>query len=300
VLRTFRSLVDPAGLCRLVADAYGLQVTGCVLLRSLVNDVYRVDTAEGPHALKLYRAGHRTVDEVAWEVALAGALGGAVTPGVPLSDGRGAGVAETAEGVRPYALWQWAPGGPPQAPFDDDLYRRYGRAAAGFHAACDRVDLPPRRFDVMDALGWPLDQVLERVGDGDRALITALVAEATARLGGMTLDAGICHGDVSLDNLHVDGDRIVFYDLDRAGNGWRATDLTGVASTPHWPAFLEGYRAVRDFGDEAAIPWLGIVDRIGNLHFHLVDKPAMRGTESLGEGWVDRNLTALREAARAV
>ena len=95
----------------------------------------------------------------------------------------------------------------------------------------------------MDALGRPLDQVLERVGAGDRALITALVAEATARLDGMTLDAGICHGDVSLDNLHVDG------------------------------------------------------DRIGNLHFHLVDKPAMRGTESLGEGWVDHHLTALREAA---
>jgi Ser/Thr protein kinase RdoA (MazF antagonist) len=297
VIRTLRSIVEPADLCDLLGEAYGLEVSGCVLLRSLVNDVYRVGTASGPRILKLYKAGHRTVDEVAWEVSLANALGGAVARGIPLADGHGAGELETAEGIRPYSLWEWAPGSKPEPPFDDELYRRYGMATAAFHTACDTITLPPRRFDVMDALGWPLDQVLERVDADDRAAIVDLVAAATSRLSGMVLDAGICHGDVSLDNLHVDGDRIVFYDLDRAGNGWRATDLTGVASTPHWPAFLKGYRSVRDFRDEDAIPWLGIVDRIGNLHFHLVDKPKLRGIESIDDGWVDHNLGALRDAA---
>jgi hypothetical protein len=47
----------------------------------------------------------------------------------------------------------------------------------------------------------------------------------------------------------------------------------------------------------AAIPWLGVVDRIGNLHFHLVDKPRIRGTESMGEGWLQHNLDALRAQA---
>ena len=104
---------------------------------------------------------------------------------------------------------------------------------------------------------------------------------------------------MSLDNLHADGDRLVFYDLDRAGTGPRAADLAGVAATDRFDAFLDGYRSVRAFGgaDLAAVPWLGAVDLVGNLHFHLVDKPALRGTESWQEGWLDRTLDALRAAA---
>lgn len=151
----------------------------------------------------------------------------------------------------------------------------------------------------MDALGWPLDEVFERVGPADRATFSRVVAAARTRLSDLDLDHGICHGDVSLDNLHSDGDRVVFYDLDRAGNGWRAADLTGVASTESFPAFLAGYRSVRPFSDDdlAAIGWLSVVDLVGNLHFHLVDKPKLRGIESIGEGWADRELQALRAAA---
>ena len=43
---------------------------------------------------------------------------------------------------------------------------------------------------------------------------------------------------------------------------------------------------------------MDVLLRIDYLHFHLSAKPAIRGTESLTEGWVDQNLTALR-AARA-
>jgi hypothetical protein len=78
-----------------------------------------------------------------------------------------------------------------------------------------------------------------------------------------------------------------------------AADLAPVAGTPHWPAFLAGYRTVRAFGpaDEAAVPWASILLRIDYLHFHLYAKPAIRGTASLTEGWVDQNLTDLRAAA---
>ena len=299
MIATYRSLVDPDALATAVDKAYGIRVRSCELLRSLVNDVYRVETVDGPLAFKLYRAGHRTLDEVGWEVRVAEAAGEVMAQGVWLADGSPAGQIPTAEGVRPYALWQWAAGRKPEPPFSDNLFRRYGAGTAAFHAACDRADLPPRRFDVMDALGWPLDEVLERVGRQDRATFTRVVAAARARLSDLELDQGICHGDVSLDNLHTDGDRVVFYDLDRAGNGCRAADLTGVASTEGFAAFLEGYRSVRSFSadDLAAIPWLSVVDLVGNLHFHLVDKPKLRGSESIGEGWADRDLQALRAAA---
>jgi Ser/Thr protein kinase RdoA (MazF antagonist) len=164
------------------------------------------------------------------------------------------------------------------------------------------VDLPARRFDVLDALGRPLAEVLDRVDGADRTRIADLVTAAQERLSGMVLDSGICHGDVSLDNLHLDGDRTVFYDLDRAGTGPRAADLTGVSATGHFPAFLDGYRSVRALGeaDLAAVPWLRAVDLIGHLHFHLIDKAALRGTESWSEGWLDRTREALRSAATAL
>ena len=293
MIRTLRSIVDPAALADVVAASCGVRVGECVLLRSLVNDVYRVDTAGGPVVLKLYRAGHRTLDEVAWEVELSRALDGAVARGTY------AGSLAAAEGERPYSIWEWAPGARPSPPYDDALFRRYGAATARFHAACDLAGLPPRRFDVLDALGRPFDEVLERVGGADRAMFAELIAAAGEWLSGRELDSGICHGDVSLDNLHVDGDRMVFYDLDRAGNGPRAADLAGVAATDHFDAFLDGYRSVRAFGaaDVAAIPWLGAVDLVGNLHFHLIDKPRMRGAESMAEGWLARTLDALRSAA---
>ena len=62
-----RSVVDPGPLGALAAEAYGLEVTGCVLLRSLVNDVYRLDTPAGPRVLKLYRSGYASAG---WEVSL--------------------------------------------------------------------------------------------------------------------------------------------------------------------------------------------------------------------------------------
>jgi Ser/Thr protein kinase RdoA (MazF antagonist) len=73
--------------------------------------------------------------------------------------------------------------------------------------------------------------------------------------------------------------------------------LTGVSLTPNFEAFVTGYRTVRalDDADLAAVPWLAVAGLIENLAFHLIDKPAYRGTESLAEGWVDEGLTELRE-----
>jgi Ser/Thr protein kinase RdoA (MazF antagonist) len=75
-----------------------------------------------------------------------------------------------------------------------------------------------------------------------------------------------------------------------------------VSATPYWDAFLAGYTAVRAFGarDLAALPWFRVVQDLLNLHFHLVTKPALRGTESIAEGWADEILAALRTAADTV
>jgi Ser/Thr protein kinase RdoA (MazF antagonist) len=289
---TLRSIVDPVPLAALAAREYGLEVTGCVLLRSFANDVYRLDTPSGPRVLKLYRAGY---ESAGWEVALAAHVGEGVAQGVPLADGRPAGSLPAPEGPRAFTLWEWVPGSKPPNPRTDELYHRFGIATATFHEAS--TGFPgPAAFDVSTLV----DDVLARVPDAaDRSLIARLATEAARRAAGAELERGICHGDVTLDNVHQDGDRIIFFDLDRAADGLRAADLTPVAATPQWPAFLAGYRTVRPFldADVAVLPWLDVLLRVDYLHFHLYAKPAIRGTESLTEGWIDQNLTALRTAA---
>ena len=92
--------------------------------------------------------------------------------------------------------------------------------------------------------------------------------------------------------------------------GWCSTTWTGPApgrARRTWPGSRQPTGSARSsadtarcgFGDAdlAAVPWLGAVDLVGNLHFHLVDKPRLRGTESWQEGWLDRTLAALRSSA---
>lgn len=289
---TLRSIVDASWLAGMVAREYGVPVSGCELLRSLVNDVYRVDTPAGPRVLKVYRTGY---DTAAWEVGLAAHVGAGVAQGIPLPGGELSGTIEAAEGPRAFTLWEWVAGAKPPKPRTGELYHRFGIATAAFHRAASGFPAP----SAVDPATL-LDDVLARLPDAeDRRLTAALTAEAAVRIADAGLERGVCHGDVTLDNVHVDGDRLVFYDLDRAGENWLATDLSPVAATPQWPAFLAGYRTVRPFPATAveALPWLDVLLRLDYLHFHLYAKPAMRGTESLSEGWVDENLGQLRAEA---
>ena len=75
--------------------------------------------------------------------------------------------------------------------------------------------------------------------------------------------------------------------------GWEL-DLAG-----HRDAFAGGYtetRALTD-GELAALPWFAVVAGICNLGFHLIDKRAFSGIESVSEGWAEDELAGLRAAA---
>ena len=123
--------------------------------------------------------------------------------------------------------------------------------------------------------------------------------EQIDRLAARGLHRGIRHGDVSLDNIRIDGagdgGRIIFHDFDLAGPGWQVEDLAGALSTPYADAFLAGYTAARPLPavDREALDWLSVLGLIDNLHFHLVTKPALFGTWTLADGWVDRAVEQL-------
>ena len=300
-----RSVPSVAAVSHLVEDEYGVPVTQAVLVRSFNNDVYRVQAGGRSYALKVYGVGRWAADEVRWEQQLVRHLansGMPVAADVALSDGDTVGVLDAPEGRRPFAMAEWVPGAKPQAPYTDGLYRDVGGTLARLHAAVDSFcSSHPRRTvrtgaevrevsDVLDP-GSFLQRLVQRTGAEAQGQLT--------RLSEQGLRWGIRHGDPTLDNLHVSDSELYFYDFDLAGPGWQVGDLTGALSTEFADAFLAGYTAVRRLPpvELEALPWLRIMEIIENLHFHLIRKPAMQGTASLAEGWVERGFESLAAAA---
>lgn len=294
-----------AAVRALVEKEYGFSVTRAELVRSFVNDVYRVHTRGRLYALKVYGVGRYTADEVRWEQQLTRHLANSGLPvpaDVARRGGDAVGVLEAPEGSRPYALVEWVPGTKPQPPYTDALYREVGGTLARLHEAADQFHSSYPRHSVRG--GEEVDE-LSDVLDTDSSrqrLVQRTGAEAQrqlSRLSAQGLHWGIRHGDPTLDNLHLDGSGVHFYDFDLAGPGWQVADLTGALSTDFADTFLAGYTAVRQLApvELEALPWLRIMEILEHLYFHLIGKPALQGTSTLSEGWVDQGFESLAAAA---
>jgi Ser/Thr protein kinase RdoA (MazF antagonist) len=306
---TLHSIPTAEGIADLVRRRYDMDVAACVLVRSFVNEVYEVRTPRRRRfVLKLYRHDGWTVDEVSWEAELVDHLVAnsiPVAPVVSMTSDQAVGQLAAPEGVRPFLLSEYVEGRKPEKPFDDDLYRSYGRLIARIHEAGDtfRTDQYRRPFGLVARLDEPLARVLAALTHQpeNQRLVEDLGVAARQRLTELAdqMDWGVSHGDVTMDNVHRTDTGLVIHDFDLAHVGWRVADLTNCLATPFADAFLTGYTEIRAVGtaDTEALPWLRVVESIRNLAFHLTDKAAWRGTESLGEGWVENGLVDLRVSA---
>ncbi len=213
-------------------------VLECRLLRTLANDVDAVTATAGQYVLKVYGHGRRSYGEVAWEVELLVYLarqGLSVPTALPRVDGQAIGTAQAPAGPRQMVLFPHAEGRKPEAP-SVALYRPFGRTLAEIHRASDdfATEWPRQALDLPYLLDRALDIILPHLSErpADAAYVGALAdrtRQRIAALAGSGLDWGVCHGDVSLDNIHVTpGGQLVVYDFDSAGPGWRASDPWGV------------------------------------------------------------------------
>ncbi|MFC7404864.1 phosphotransferase enzyme family protein [Georgenia alba] len=307
MIGTIRSVPDPAAIVQEVRHRYGLDLERGTLLRSLANDVYLVHGPDGRYAAKVYRTGTDR-ERLRWEDELARH---AVRHGVPVptarptTGGEPVLTLEAPEGPRHVVVLEWVEGTKPAPPFGEDLYRELGDLLARFHAAADTFAPSASRpvEDVDTLVGAAVARVADVLNGPDRALVEDLGARATAALRRRRpSDLGVCHGDVTLDNVLVTDAGLSLHDFDLAGVRWRVSDLTGVAGTEHLGAFLTGYREVRPLPEDdlTSLGWLRAAASLQNLGFHLVDKPAVQGSDSIGEGWADRELETLRELSRVL
>ncbi|HYD09644.1 MAG TPA: phosphotransferase [Acidimicrobiales bacterium] len=275
-------------LAREVAAAYPQlgAVESARLVYSSVHDMVEVRAGGDRFALKLYRPGVRTVDDVAWEVALHRHL---LANGGPLAElVSGVETIEVDGAPRLAVLSTWAPGAKP--PPTEATYRLVGRAAAAIHAAADTFgaadDRPARdlQTELHDQLGL-LRPSLEQVGRWDA--VADLARRLEDHLSTQPLDVGVCHNDLTLDNVHIEEDRITVFDLDSAALSWRAAEPQGVfhagqlRGDDRWAAWQAGYREVRPLAavDAAAVPWFVLLFQLENTAWKLGLTPTSIGPQ---------------------
>ena len=274
----------------------------------LVNDVFAVTAEEGRFALKLYHQA-RTPAAVGWELDLVDHLYGGGAPVVRPVPGRTGRLQRlrVAGRERIGALFTWAAGSKPGP--GPEVYRRLGAAAGLIHAAADGFAPSPHRetYDLALLIDEQLDRMRPMLqGAGCWSATVALGERLRGRLADPALDHGICHMDLTLDNVHLAPDgALTVFDFDSAGPCWRAAEPWGVLrySAPGFRSWLDGYRTMRPFGahDEAAVAVFGIVGDLRGAAWKLGVAASSRGTPLLTpaalpavvEGWLDWEATYL-------
>ena len=248
------------------------------------NAVFRVAAADGRDAvLRVHRHGYHSDaalrSELAWLEALH-ADGIAVPAVIPSAAGasfeivQGAGVPEP----RQVDMLTWMPGIPigtleeglnPAIADVHAVFAGVGRLCARLHNQTETWT-PPAGFtrhawDREGLVGpeplWGRFWEAAVLGTEERRLIQrarASVSEALTAHGRSPRRYGLIHADFNLDNMLLDGERVIPLDFDDCGFGWHLFDLATVWTIYHGSdlaeairaGVVEGYRRERDLPDE--------------------------------------------------
>ena len=248
------------------------------------NAVFRVAAADGRDAvLRVHRHGYHSDaalrSELAWLEALHadGIAVPAVIPsaaGAPFEIVQGAGVPEP----RQVDMLTWMPGIPigtleeglnPAIADVHAVFAGVGRLCARLHNQTETWT-PPAGFtrhawDREGLVGpeplWGRFWEAAVLGTEEHRLIErarASVREALTAYGRSPRRYGLIHADFNLDNMLLDGERVIPLDFDDCGFGWHLFDLVTVWTIYHGSdlaeairaGVVEGYRRERDLPDE--------------------------------------------------
>ena len=303
--------LDTNQIANQLTEHFGLENPICKNLNTLANDAVEVTSSTGHFALKLYNPVSRTTTDVQWEVDLTLHL---IENGAPVACpvvGRNGGYLQTFRldnQNRVAVLFEWAAGEKPKA--ERSTYVLLGKAAALIHAAADTFtsELPREKYSAAILIDDQLSRMkTPLVESGQWQRVWDLAERMREVIANPQLDYGIIHNDLSLDNVHRDGDKLTVFDLDSAGESWRAVEPCGVLrfSEDYFKAWLEGYRSIREFHlvDERAVAAFGIISDFRIIVWKLGLAKSSRGkplmqTEELPhvvDGWLEWERAKIRE-----
>jgi len=304
-----RSLLASNAALAAVQSGYAVgSLNECALIRTFVSDVYLLAGPDERYVFKIYRPEWRDVPALLWEVDLLTHLsrrGAPVAPAIARRDGRAITAFAAPEGTRHGILFTCAAGEQPLPPFNADLYHRFGRAAALIHQRSEGFvsSYPRHPLDLSLLIDQPLQAIRPFLSHrpADWAYVVNLREKLRAgvlALADEGLDWGICHHDMTLDNVHVTPDgRVIFYDFDSGGPGWRSLEFQGIYDSAlynqndHWAAFLHGYSEVRQLSraDLAAIPYFVLAYATWGTHMDIV-RSRWHGMSSVNDEYFEQRI----------
>jgi len=227
-----------------------------------VNDVYSVASREGRFALRVSHVNWRSPAALLAELRalqhLNACCNGVAKP-VHRADGGCITDIWAPEGLRHAVLFHWV-GGRAPCYTDASQAAQFGRHLAMLHTAADTLapNAARPRIDAQCLLYSPVELIRPRMRQIPvaAARLEALAERLRARLDGAQQelrDWGFCHGDMHAGNTRIDADRMVSFDFDACGAGWRIYDLAsykwharlhGVEQVA-WAPFVDGYLEMR-------------------------------------------------------
>ena len=267
-------MTDIAALAAEAASHWPDITSAPVLVMHRENTVFRVETAQGPHALRLHRPGYHSdaalQSELDWMAMLSAE--GMQVPKPAAS--RSGSYLVTLDGTAPRkaSLLSWLPGAPMgetrkplafQGAARAALFRNIGGQMARMHALADNWTLPQGferpQWDAEGLIGdapfwgpfWAVD-----ASDEDKALLLHIRSRAKTALAdylAIGADFGLIHADLVRENVLIDADSLRFIDFDDSGFGFRMFDIaTTLLKNLDEPdasaleaALLQGYTQVR-------------------------------------------------------
>lgn len=265
------SVLHPDWIAAQVRARY--PVTGevsCFLLYRGMNDVYLVQDANAKYALRVWRKTYREPDDVAYELGFLDFLrqrGFPASVAVLQHDGALYFKAQTPEGVRAVAMYDWAPGVKFGERLSVETAHRIGAAFAQMHlagyewAGSDHTFTTKTAKDYNICMPALVDFVYDRPDDlHDYPIIAANLDKRLDELAASgNVPLGVCHRDFHPSNVHVAEDgTITLLDFDAAGEDFLMQDVKNFVwgnlfygfDPAYGTAFEDGYQSVRPFTPE--------------------------------------------------
>jgi Ser/Thr protein kinase RdoA (MazF antagonist) len=291
-LRRLRELAERA------LAAYPIEPVRLRLVGGFTNAVYRVDSSEGPYALRVdLHQDHSDDDvdnEIAWLQAISADTDLKVARPVPTRDGDVYVYADAVgvPGQRRCVLFEWIPGQPLANRLSEAGYYALGQMSAGLHIHGSEFRPPHTPLTWDRVFYWPeeVDPVVifqpnmqGYFGSGRRRVIDRAIAAVEEAFGRLPEgEAQMIHGDLHPWNVHTYRNRLIAFDFEDVTWGHRVQDVAttlfyershdaylqlrmafeaGYRSLAAWPAQYEG--EIEHF---MAARSLMFVNYVANLH----------------------------------
>lgn len=239
IFPTRYSTLSAPAIGQFIQQQFGFTDVHCAFQYRNVSDTYVINAAEGGYILKVFRAMHRSEEEIRGEIALLQHLlqqGIRVAGPVTALNGQLLLSFQAAEGMRHGVLYRFAPGSPVIAQ-TDELVVQSGQFLARLHLQTEGLQLPYNRkgYTLDTMLHAPLIAVEAAFGKvpADYEWLrqaAAVTLQALNNLDTASFSTGHCHYDYMPKNWHHDEQgQITLFDFDFSGPGWLMNDIASYA-----------------------------------------------------------------------